>query len=75
MSWRRGHNLVIGHADNQQISQIALILEKASTRTRCAFEVAACDQGANVSYDRRLPDGHGCVHSIKTLLVATLGNQ
>jgi ornithine carbamoyltransferase len=29
---------------------IALIFEKASTRTRCAFEVAAFDQGAHVSY-------------------------
>jgi ornithine carbamoyltransferase len=29
---------------------IALIFEKASTRTRCAFEVAAYDQGAHVSY-------------------------
>ncbi|MEX0834638.1 MAG: ornithine carbamoyltransferase, partial [Nitriliruptor sp.] len=29
---------------------IALIFEKTSTRTRCAFEVAAFDQGAHVSY-------------------------
>jgi ornithine carbamoyltransferase len=29
---------------------IALIFEKASTRTRCAFETAAFDQGANVTY-------------------------
>jgi len=29
---------------------IALIFEKASTRTRCAFEVAAHDQGATVTY-------------------------
>lgn len=29
---------------------IALIFEKASTRTRCAFEVAAKDQGAFITY-------------------------
>lgn len=29
---------------------IALIFEKDSTRTRCAFEVSAFDQGANVTY-------------------------
>ena len=29
---------------------IALIFAKASTRTRCAFEVAAYDQGAHVTY-------------------------
>jgi ornithine carbamoyltransferase len=29
---------------------IALIFEKASTRTRCAFETAAFDQGARVTY-------------------------
>ncbi|WP_312468444.1 ornithine carbamoyltransferase [Pseudescherichia sp.] len=29
---------------------IALIFEKSSTRTRCAFEVAAFDQGAQVTY-------------------------
>ena len=29
---------------------ISLIFEKASTRTRCAFEIAAYDQGARVTY-------------------------
>jgi ornithine carbamoyltransferase len=29
---------------------IVLIFEKASTRTRCAFETAAFDQGANITY-------------------------
>lgn len=29
---------------------IALIFEKSSTRTRCAFEVAAYDEGAHVTY-------------------------
>ena len=29
---------------------LALIFEKSSTRTRCAFEVAALDQGAGVTY-------------------------
>lgn len=33
-----------------QGKNIALLFEKASTRTRCAFEVAAYDQGAHVSF-------------------------
>ena len=33
-----------------QGKNIALIFEKTSTRTRCAFEVAARDQGAGVTY-------------------------
>lgn len=33
-----------------QGKNIALIFEKDSTRTRCAFEVAAFDQGARVTY-------------------------
>jgi ornithine carbamoyltransferase len=38
--------------EEQQLNgkNIALIFEKTSTRTRCAFEVAAYDQGAHVTY-------------------------
>ena len=38
--------------ENQRLKgrNIALIFEKTSTRTRCAFEVAAFDQGACVTY-------------------------
>jgi len=38
--------------EQQQLEgkNIALIFEKDSTRTRCAFEVAAYDQGAHVTY-------------------------
>ena len=35
---------------NLKGKNIALIFEKSSTRTRCAFEVAAYDQGAHVTY-------------------------
>jgi ornithine carbamoyltransferase len=37
-------------AKTLQGKNIALIFEKTSTRTRCAFEVAAYDQGAHVTY-------------------------
>ncbi len=38
--------------EQQQLAgkSVALIFEKTSTRTRCAFEVAAYDQGAHVTY-------------------------
>lgn len=36
--------------ENLKGKNIALIFEKTSTRTRCAFEAAAMDQGAGVSY-------------------------
>jgi ornithine carbamoyltransferase len=38
--------------DQQRLrgKNIALIFEKTSTRTRCAFEVAAYDEGAHVTY-------------------------
>jgi ornithine carbamoyltransferase len=39
---------------------VALIFEKSSTRTRCAFEVAAYDQGAHVTYLG--PDGSQIGH-------------
>ncbi|MCG3143691.1 MAG: Ornithine carbamoyltransferase, catabolic [Gammaproteobacteria bacterium] len=35
------------HLDGKEI---CLIFEKTSTRTRCAFEIACYDQGANVTY-------------------------
>ena len=39
----RYRNALSGHT-------LAMIFEKSSTRTRCAFEVACHDQGANVTY-------------------------
>ena len=42
------------YEDNESLrlkgKNIVLIFEKTSTRTRCAFEVAAYDQGAHVTY-------------------------
>ena len=32
------------------MKNIVLLFDKTSTRTRCAFEVAACEEGANVTY-------------------------
>jgi ornithine carbamoyltransferase len=39
-------------AETQRLrgKNIALIFEKTSTRTRCAFEVAAYDQGAHITF-------------------------
>ena len=52
---RQSADLKVAKADGTEIQRlrgknIALIFEKASTRTRCAFEVAAHDQGAEVTY-------------------------
>src|SRR4051812_22780054 len=49
-------------SEPQRLTQkeIVLIFEKTSTRTRCAFEVAAYDQGAHVTYLG--PDGSQIGH-------------
>jgi len=41
-----------GRTERQRLTgrNIALVFEKTSTRTRCAFEVAAHDQGAHTTY-------------------------
>jgi ornithine carbamoyltransferase len=44
---------------------IVLIFEKASTRTRCAFEVAAYDQGAHVTYLEPTGSQMGSKESLK----------
>jgi ornithine carbamoyltransferase len=44
---------------------IALIFEKASTRTRCAFEVAAYDQGAHITYVGPSGSHMGAKESVK----------
>jgi ornithine carbamoyltransferase len=44
---------------------IALIFEKTSTRTRCAFEVAAHDQGAEVTYLDPVSSQMGHKESVK----------
>ncbi|MGJ8513892.1 ornithine carbamoyltransferase [Carnimonas bestiolae] len=55
-----------GH-EQQRLSgkNIALIFEKTSTRTRCAFEVAARDQGAGVTYMEPSSSQIGHKESIK----------
>ncbi|MGL5266701.1 MAG: ornithine carbamoyltransferase, partial [Plesiomonas shigelloides] len=47
-----------------QGKNIALIFEKTSTRTRCAFEVAAHDQGAHVTYLGPSGSQIGCKESM-----------
>ncbi|MFW5850610.1 MAG: ornithine carbamoyltransferase [Bacteroidota bacterium] len=44
------HKKINTEKQNLQGKNIALIFEKTSTRTRCAFETAAYDQGAHVTY-------------------------
>jgi ornithine carbamoyltransferase len=48
-----------------QGNNIALIFEKTSTRTRCAFETAAFDQGARVTYLGPTGSQMGAKESIK----------
>jgi ornithine carbamoyltransferase len=51
---------LVHHSERLKGKNIALIFEKTSTRTRCAFEVAAYDQGAHVTYLG--PDGSQIGH-------------
>jgi ornithine carbamoyltransferase len=55
-------------AEEQQYlrgKNIALIFEKDSTRTRCAFEVAAYDQGAHITYISATGSHMGTKESVK----------
>jgi ornithine carbamoyltransferase len=51
--------------EHLQKKEICLIFEKTSTRTRCAFEVAAYDQGAHVTYLDPVSSQMGHKESIK----------
>ena len=55
---------------------IALIFEKDSTRRRSAFEVAAFDQGAHVTFIDPIvfDQAENRLHTIKAVMVATLGD-
>ncbi len=55
------------HTETQQLKgkRIVLIFEKASTRTRCAFETAAFDQGARITYLDPTGSQLGAKESIK----------
>lgn len=57
----------VARTEQQSLSgcNIALIFEKDSTRTRCAFEVAAHDQGAHVTYIGPTGSHMGVKESIK----------
>lgn len=50
---------------NLKGKNIALVFEKDSTRTRCAFEVAAYDQGAHVTYLGSTGSHVGAKESVK----------
>lgn len=57
---------VAGNEQQQLVGKnIALIFEKTSTRTRCAFETAAYDQGARVTYLGPTGSQMGVKESIK----------
>src|SRR4051812_13739800 len=53
--------------------EICLIFEKTSTRTRCSFEVAAYDQGANVTYLDPVSSQMGHKETIKDTAASSAG--